>query len=382
MKKILIIILTFFLVLPFHVYATESVEYYDFGKLPNVNCTNYQYAKYATEVYYEDGKYHLTGTITEGADQYLFNSDVETLYTCYDYNLECEKVYVVLNNTNCSFNKATFQNLLAFQYQNGNTYEDTKYYYIGSNYTYENGVYTLVDYTKHDIKEIRGPYYISNKYKGKYLCAENMGITCTKLYRIEKEYNTRNASFYSAVNDIESYILISNQYKKENGKYTLINPKKIYPSADIGESGFTCKSKENNCSELYKIVVDGYYEVHYGGRRNYVTHLETTEESKSKTINIKDSYDVTEFFSTTELNTVFSTDPDIANIKNNKLELYKAGKTDIIYEDDFNYKVLHLTVTKDRIFSNPKTAANTIIAIVIGLTLIIVLSISKKKNLL
>ena len=33
--------------------------------------------------------------------------------------------------------------------------------------------------------------------------------------------------------------------------------------------------------------------------------------------------------------------------KNKKLELYKAGETYFIVEDDFNYKALHLTVTEE-----------------------------------
>ena len=92
---------------------------------------------------------------------------------------------------------------------------------------------------------------------------------------------------------------------------------------------------------------------------------------------VNDTYDVSEFFNREEIKNVVSTNPEIAEIKKKELVVYKVGKTDLIDKD--NDKVLHLIVTNGSIFRNPKTTATSIFAIIVGVSLITILTFSKKK---
>ena len=103
----------------------------------------------------------------------------------------------------------------------------------------------------------------------------------------------------------------------------------------------------------------------------------TYEKDITIEMEVNDTYDVSEFFNREEIKNVDSTNPEIAEIKKKELVVYKVGKTDLIDKD--NDKVLHLIVTNGSIFRNPKTTATSIFAIIVGVSLITILTFSKKK---
>ena len=103
-------------------------------------------------------------------------------------------------------------------------------------------------------------------------------------------------------------------------------------------------------------------------------------EINKKEIKVTDYYDISEFFTDQEINRVYSTKEKVAEIKNNELVLHKLGKTDLIYEDNENYKVIHLTVTEKGLGYNPKTSATSVFAVLLGAILITSLVTFKKKS--
>ncbi len=130
---------------------------------------------------------------------------------------------------------------------------------------------------------------------------------------------------------------------------------------------------------IYPFTIYAYSDHDNGKKENY-DEQELSDESLTKTINIKDNYYLEEFFSTEEIKDIISTNPDVAEVKNTELVLHKVGKTDIVYEDDTNYKVIHLTVTKDSLDSNPKTTGTTVFAIILGVVLILSLVTLNRKT--
>ena len=130
---------------------------------------------------------------------------------------------------------------------------------------------------------------------------------------------------------------------------------------------------------IYPFTIYAYSDHDNGKKENY-DEQELSNESINKTLNIKDNYYLEEYFSTEELKSVISSNTDVAEVKDNELILHKVGKTDIVFEDDSNYKVLHLTVTKDALDSNPKTTGTTVFAIILGVVLILSLITLNRKT--
>jgi hypothetical protein len=101
---------------------------------------------------------------------------------------------------------------------------------------------------------------------------------------------------------------------------------------------------------------------------------------KEKELNLKlnEKYEIKEFFTDEEISKIVVTNPEVAGVSENGLILYKVGETDLIYEDDFNYKVIHLIVTEDML--NPNT--NDALFILIGIFAIsfVVVYLLKRKE--
>ena len=103
----------------------------------------------------------------------------------------------------------------------------------------------------------------------------------------------------------------------------------------------------------------------------------TYDKNITVEMEINDTYDVSEFFNSEEIKEVISTNPKIAELKRNKLKVYKAGETDLVNEN--TNKTIHLIITEGSIYRNPKTTATSVFAIIIGVILVSVLTFSKKK---
>lgn len=109
-----------------------------------------------------------------------------------------------------------------------------------------------------------------------------------------------------------------------------------------------------------------------------------TEQNKNSIedeVKLGEEYDISFFFTTNEIKQLTSSNPNVADIKDNHLEIYKAGYTNIVYEDDTTYKVIHLAITDDEIIGNPKTARASIFATLLGLVLITAIIIEHKQLL-
>ena len=110
-------------------------------------------------------------------------------------------------------------------------------------------------------------------------------------------------------------------------------------------------------------------------------NTEQNKNSIEESVMLGEEYDLTDFFTTKEIKKLISSNPNVAEIKKNHLEIYKAGYTNIVYEDDTTYKVVHLTVTDEMVERNPKTARVSIFATLLGLVLITALIIEHKQLL-
>lgn len=386
MKKTMLLILLLIIttIIPYKVNALS--EYHALYYLKNINCSNNSESddyNRSTNVTFENGLYHLSGEVFNDFPYSLLYGDGQKYYYMCDNkrNTECEKVHAILLDNNCDNERYEF---ISIQFKNGQTYENTKKYYVGKDYTYENGIYTLKDYEEHNFSEITGLHYLSKKHYGYYICPDNYQKSCQNLSII------REGGFDSAGNAINTmadyanhYYLVSDSYKKENNEFILLNPKKVYPASDANEEGFTCKSNDNKCNKLYYIHVGNYYETHDGGRKSDLDLLEITTNTINKEIKLKDDYKLSAFFNEEELPNVFSTNKEVANIVNNELVLYKVGNTDLIYENDFNYKAIHLKVTDDLLHNetipkNPNTRNNIILLLILCIMLLSIIPFRKK----
>ncbi len=108
--------------------------------------------------------------------------------------------------------------------------------------------------------------------------------------------------------------------------------------------------------------------------------LTINAEVNKKEIKVTDYYDISEFFTDQEIGRVYSTKEKVAEVKDNELVLHRLGKTDLIYEDNDNYKVIHLTVTEKGLGYNPKTSATSVFAVILGAVLITSLITFKRKS--
>ena len=356
MKKVLFIIL---LLLPLFVVAEDV--YYSPSSIKMVErfeagATYY----YSDDVIYENGTYRLTGQVIHtsiDSSSYNFGYEIKELYTCHasnsTVNTECENVYVVYKDSTCIyFNNTSGSSTtgrLGIMLRNGMKKEDVEYYYIGNDYKYENGKYTLVDYEKYDIKTIDYTNYLIRQYHKKFFCIDNYGITCDNLYILNDVSDKAN---YGTPAD--RYYLISDNYIKENNEYRLVNPRRVWGDVSMGERGYTCRSKDDHCDVLYTVSIADRLILNDGGLKNSFTLLEVTDKTKDLELKLNDAYDLLYFFEESELNNIVNTNPSVADIKNGKLELYSVGETYFIVEDDFNYKALHLKVTENDLSNEEK----------------------------
>ncbi len=373
MKKKLLLLLII-LLSPFVVQAEEErhevysceIECEQTGSGPNTY--------YSTDVIYENGKYTLSGEI----NNYKRVNNVPVLYYCKgNHQMECESVEAVLVDTYCSMGSIRGNLKLTLKF--GAKYETIQPMYIGKDYTYENGLYTLKDYEEIDYRDISRPSYFSENYARYFICKYTFSKTCEDMYRIALPGGNIAGHALGKYSDIEDYYLYSDQYIKKDNQYELVSPKKIYPSTDIGETGYTCRSKEATCESLYRITVTDIFDTHDGGRLSYVNKLNISNAEKEKKVMLMGSEKIDDFFTKTELNNIYSSDESVAIIKNGELVLYKVGNTDLIYEDDFTYKVVHLTVTNDSLSNNPKTGRATFFATILGIILLISMIVEGRK---
>lgn len=358
MKKILLFVL---LLIPFHVDALE--EWYYSLDTPNYyscdNCSSNYY--YSHEVTYENGKYHLGELVTSTVcfpGQYQGESDV--IYRCPSTNQkECDSVYAVFLKTSCDNNRTYHP---AFKFSGGSTYENSPTMKIGKSFTYENGIYTLKDIHEYNYQDTSA---ISLDHHKEFICLEHYQESCTSLSYIGRRYNTAYGKLYDSFVKVEDALVIGDSYKVEDNKYVLLNTRLSFVADESDVTGYTCRSKDDKCDKLYHINITDHYDIHDGGRRVYFDLLDVNKKITKKTLKINDEYDITSFFLEDELLNVFSTNPEVADIKDGKLVLYKVGKTDIIYENIDNYKALQLNVIDNYLPKNPKTHKNIIILLLV-----------------
>lgn len=383
MKKIilLIIIITLF---PITVYASE--EYYDSSIINFFSCRDNRTNGFtSSDVIYNNGQYTLSGTIDSGIIADFFpprTSEFNHAYNCDDkYNQECTKIILYLKDSNCT-GVTIDKGKTGIYLVNGNNYDTVKKYYIGKDYKYENNHYKLVNYTEHNINEVSVVPYLCSQQVGKYVCDEIYKTECKKLYKVLPCRSNIGAQPLETVVNVEDYFLVSENYKKENNKYYLINPEKVYPSADAGKQGYTCHSHEDSCENLFKINVTNQYDSHDGGRKSIIENLVITTKEENKELKKHEKLDLTTFYTKRELSQVFSSNPEVADIKDEELILYKVGETKLIYEDDFTYKAINLKVTEDDLNKNPntKTSLYIIVSFILLNIIIVYIVFNKKKN--
>ena len=373
LRNRVIIIGLLLLLLP--IVAKAEDVYYGVPSLKMVDCVpNYQDYLYAEDVVYENGKYKLSDdnfldrAINLGTDV----DDNKEYYSCLsETETECEEVYIVYADRSCmSFWLS--DNKLGIRLRNGLKKEDVEYYYVGNDFKEENGQYSLVDYEKYEIRNIGAENHMSTHHELKYICTDNYGITCDHMAILKVCGNN-----YSYAEPVEDYYLVSDEYIKEDGIFRLVDPYRVMPGAFDDLTGYTCRTKGDTCESLYTVSISGSFDVHDGGRLNRFTLL---GELKEKELNLKlnEKYEIKEFFTDEEISKIVVTNPEVAGVSENGLILYKVGETDLIYEDDFNYKVIHLIVTEDML--NPNT--NDALFILIGIFAIsfVVVYLLKRKE--
>ena len=370
------------LLCPFIVCAEEEWhDAYQFG-MDCESSGSAQNTYYSTDVIYENGTYKLAGEINLGKRWYLNDGtpNESVLYYCPQTNTtECESVYAILYQANCQYLNRSGKTKVTLKY--GATFETIQTMYVGKDYSYENGVYTLTDVEEVDYKDINKQEYFSANYPLYFICLNTFELSCEHLGRLAWPSGNIAGGGLGKYSSVDDYYLYSDQFVIKNNQFQLVNPQKLYPSTDKGETGYTCRSKEDTCDSLYRITVTDFFDVHFGGRRSDVTELDISNNEQEKEVLITDKVNISDYFKETELASAFSTKPEIAEIKDGKLILYRVGTTDLIYEDDLTYKVIHLTVTDEALSGNPKTHSTLIFTIVLGLFLIVsMLAFEKRYN--
>lgn len=376
MKKILLIIITILLI-PITVNAEE--EWFTETVYDNIKCDQANSDNVASDIIYESGKYKLKNIFDHSFNfgNWDSNNPATKVYQCDYYSqTECVYAYIILKNSHCEGVNGGLNAKAKIQIEDGAT--DVQNFYVGKKYKYEHGVYNLEEYEEHPITDITKASYLSDNYEGYYFC-RNYSKSCSELYIIRKHTNTISGYKINSIEDVENYILASSSYIRKGNEYILNNPRKIFPTKEGGITLYSCYEKKDRCTTLYKTTIDINYE-YRNGRRVIFDKLEINNQTKSIKIKTNEQYNIKEFFSTTELRNVFSTNPKIADIKDNQLVLYRNGETDLIYENDETYKALHITVTKDSIISNPKTNNSLILNILLGILIITTLLVLPTKK--
>ena len=368
MKKGLLLLLALVLLLPFQIKAEEEWYYYE-SNINSMDCIVSTVA--ASEIVtYENGVYQLVESFSLSPNRW--GDSLPTRLYCI-YNGVNDVVYIMYKESTCR--TGSVNGKIGYKLTDGRKELETVY--IGTEYQFNNGSYTLTEYEEIPITQVQNAAYFSDNYQGYYICMD-YSKTCSNLYRIGNKGNTIVGGYsYSQLENVEGYYLLSDTFKRENDQFVLINPKKVYLASSGGE-GYSCRSHEATCDVLYKIRIDDYYD-----RGRMAEYNELTISNRSIDLGLKttENYDLKTFFSQQEISHLFSTNPDIAEIKNNQLVLYKAGTTDIIYEDNTTYKVIHLRVTESALGKNPKTSNTSVFTIILGVLLIVVLIIEQRKGL-
>ena len=367
MNKGLLLLLAITLLLPFQTMAEEELFIYRIN-LGTVRCID-DGRSVSEDVSYENGIYQLIEPFNLYPPRW--DDSLPTKLYCLENNKQ-DEIYLMFKNTTCILGDA--RGKLAYKLTEGN--KDLDFVYFGTEYQFENGSYILTEYEEIPITQVRDDLFFYEYYKGYYMCL-NYGKTCSTLYMIGDKSNSPTGSPYSTLENVENYFLVSDTYKKENGQFVLINPRKVYLSLDGGEEGYSCRSHDATCSVLYTISTDERYD---RGRRVEYNELSITNRSIDLELEKTEGYDLKSFFTEQEIAKLFSLNPEIAEIKNNQLVLKKAGTTDIIYEDNTNYKVIHLRVLESLLEKNPKTNTTSVLTILLGTLLIISLLIEQRRK--
>ena len=374
MKKKYFLLFTIILVCPLMVHA-ETEWHNRASNLRDVKCQDNASRTVAKSVQYSNGKYKMQDTIESFTIGSWPDESLSKVYLCDTTSTqECSNMYVAYRDISCQISSNRIGKM-SYSLSEGIT--DVTSFYIGTDYKYENGMYTMTEYEEYPISDYTNVTYLSRTFEGKYFC-KNYQKSCKTMYQIGSQSNTMFGELLSQLYSLDDYYLVSDSFTKKDGIYYLTDPRKVDLVRDGGVSGYSCHSKEDNCTTLYTIEVSNEYDGHDGRMTTY-NQLESVNNVIEKELMLEDNYDVSTFFVGEEVTKVHSTDKSVAEIVDGKLVLYKVGTTDLIYEDDLTYKVIHLRVTNEMISNNPKTTRVSIFASLLGLALITALVIEKRK---
>lgn len=381
-------IIIFMLFLLFPVFVKAEGVYYDAPSFEYAVCIgNDSTLVFSDDVIYENGVYKLTGNLVTNKTRYLdVSNGRKEYYTCNsDSETECENAYIVYVDKSCmAFYSSNHK--LSIKLSNGMKKEDVEYYYVADDYEEKNGTYTLVNPEKYNARDITSSNYISRVHEEKYFCVDNYGITCNQMVYLRSRGNT-----FSYGEPVDRYYLVGDGYVKEDGKYRLLNPKRVLGGTFADLIGYTCRSKEDTCDELYTVSISGSFDNHDGGRLNYFTLLDVLDTSLDVALKINDSYNLFDFFDEDEIDEMINTNPRVADFKNGKLELYEIGETLFVIEDDFNYKALHIVVLEDTLedeieekpIINPNTRDVLFLLLgIFGISFVLVFLLKKKNRII
>ncbi len=374
MKKKLFLLIGILFLFPVIVQASEQEFHRRTSNYGDLQCENAN-RTVGLDTHYENGIYYLDDIQESFSTGSAWISSAEKVYMCETVNqTECEVIKVLYKDKTCH-NSQGYPGHTVYKLQDG--LKDISVFYVGTDYKYEKGMYILTEYEEHDIDELIHSSSLSTKYEGKYYCM-NYAKECSHLYKISSAGVNWASQSYSNFVDLEEYYLVSHQFMKKDNQYYLIDPQKVYLTEDGGVTGYTCRSHSDHCDSIYKIYTDEIYDGR-DGRMVTLDVLTIENDSIEKTIKLDEAFNVSTFFREEEISKVFSTKPEIAEIVNGELVLYRVGTTDLIYEDDTTYKVIHLTVTQEALSGNPKTRNTMIFTIILGLTLIISMIAFQRK---
>ena len=132
-------------------------------------------------------------------------------------------------------------------------------YYYSSSFSYENGVYTLINPTYESLPGSLYSYTCLTEY--------NEGVSCEELYAVYRGYLSY-MNFYPAYKlvggeDENKYLTfkVSKNYHKNGDKYVLDNPTDFYTYNTVNKFGDTglkdyyfCENRSDTCDELFHIL--------------------------------------------------------------------------------------------------------------------------------
>ena len=196
---------------------------------------------YGTGVTYSDGKYTLTGT-TQNTWENTYSSS-KGLYTCRSTtNTPCSTVYYIAGGI------STY--MVGFEMTNGKllNYYNTNLVF-GTNYTENNGTYTLTNTTTIPREDWYNNY---STYKNYYTCGDD-STTCTDLKYIVQT----NSYYYYSLSLSNNYIYAKDfTYDSGTNTYTLSSDR--YQSWNMTDTDitnlathhYTCFNQTGSCQTL------------------------------------------------------------------------------------------------------------------------------------